>query len=91
MSFHIRRSLNFYLFFYSKLYNIFLGKHRRATFATWHFSKLFAWFSKLFTYFVAKIYHFSFLFLNFISLMIRITHILKTYFVWKCIACPNYI
>jgi hypothetical protein len=58
MSFHIRLSLNF-IWFYIRLYIILLST----------FSKLFARF--VYIYFVAKKYNFSFLFLKFISLIIR--------------------
>jgi hypothetical protein len=63
MSFHIRLSLNFICFLYIRLYIILLST----------FSKLFARF--VYIYFVAKKYNFSFLFLKFISLIIRMAPI----------------
>ena len=53
MSFHIRRSLNFYLFFIVNCTIFFSVNTDVRPFLLDNFSKLFARFSKLFIYFVA--------------------------------------
>jgi hypothetical protein len=61
MSFHIRLSLNFILFLYIRVIRLYI------------ILLLFARF--VYIYFVAKKYNFSFLFLKFISLIIRMAPI----------------